>query len=557
MSRVCRYSCTLWRPPRFLESRTVVYRRFSVPASFDSILPTFWVERLRSQGLTVPTEIQGLALPLIMPVPQGQGELLPGRSAVLQAETGTGKTICYVLPMLEHLRQQLDVDGTRVTLAGLVVVPTRELAAQVHATACALFPEGAKLVRVVAGSTALGANQETGIIISTPVALETNVHFRHLSWVRSVVLDEADMLLSGAFKQAVQGYLLARFKQRMPEDRPQHIFCGATVPSSGTKSVAAFLDRFYPPPEVLRIATPGSHRALARVTQSFIQIDSGVPLTRLELASQQLLRSRAIDELRAREVLLEATAESEALAESTEPTADTEALTDGGPAEDVENSADGGKEDASSAVDLAGAHQDVVAAEMRRRELEDEAAELRADHMDYLSRVALLRMHTLLEALLLPGRACDDAIDAHIAEGGDIAASSAIGAGTAPRLSDDPAARVQLPQRGNRASRRHSRVDVLGLSNGMPVARGRSHEVEPVAPPPPNPLPPLPSTLPLFSSLPGGVQLIKPLGVPPALRTGLSLSEIDSVPATLVFVNSTQAAMKMRKALKAAAPELA
>ena len=497
-----------------------------------------------SRGLVEPTEIQVLALPLLMPVSaRDSDEAQPGKSAVLQAETGTGKTICYLLPMLEHLRLQLSTmtPGGRVTPAGLVVVPTRELAAQVYTTACSLLPEAARYIRVVSGSVALGASQEVGIIISTPVALEANVHFRQLLWVRSVVLDEADMLLSGAFMPAVKGYLLARFKQRMPEDRPQHIFCGATVPCSGTKSVASFLAQYYPPPGVLRISTPGCHRALPLVVQVFIQIDAAVPLTRLELASQQLLRSRAITELRAKEVLHEAATTTNALEETEESE---------GAEVDVLNAT-------SESVTDASTRHDGIAEEMKRRELEDESAELRADHADYVTRVIQLRLHVLLEALLLPSQSTAGVAEQFLGGG----ASQPL---TAPG-SDVQAGASQQPftanlTKGSRAARRHSRVDVLGLSNGMPVSRGRASEVEPAPRYASSTTPVVPETslLPapsLSFSLRQGETII-PLATPPALRTGLTPEECARVPATLVFVNSASSALSLRKALKAAAPEL-
>ena len=517
----------------------------SIPSTFDGMVPPFWVERLRSRGFAAPTEIQAVALPLIMPTTGSDGDAVPGRSAVLQAETGTGKTLCYLLPMLEHLRQQLAANALpgadpRVTPSGLVIVPTRELAAQVHAIASSLMPEAARFMRIISGSAALGASQEVGIIISTPVALETNVHFRHLLFVRSVVLDEADMLLSGAFRAAVQGYVLARFKQRMPEDRPQQLFCGATVPCSGTKSVAAFLDKYYAPPAVLRISTPGCHRALPRIAHTFIQIDAAVPLTQLERASQELLQRRAIDELRAQEILAEVGMEvADEMSEETTLTGDE------------------GAEVTESAP------RDAVAHEMRRRALEDNAADLRADHADYVSRVVGLRLHVLLEALLLPSR---------IAEG-DQRTAATIAPASRPATPPPPtesSPSVSSPSealnRGSRAARRRSRVDILGLSNGMPVARGRApadatdgdarkdRARDPkVAGAQATPESAPPSALSLEDI---AKPLIVPLATPTALRTGLTADECALVPATLVFVNSSTAAVSMRKSLKAAAPEL-
>jgi superfamily II DNA/RNA helicase len=95
-----------------------------MPAFSDFALQAALHATLADQQLTTPTEIQTLAIPI----------LLAGRSVVGISETGSGKTLAYALPLL-HALKQLEEQGDAVTSGGrpraVVIVPTRELGEQV------------------------------------------------------------------------------------------------------------------------------------------------------------------------------------------------------------------------------------------------------------------------------------------------------------------------------------------------------------------------------------------------------------------------------------------
>ena len=82
------------------------------------------VRAVADQGYSTPTPIQAEAIPLVL----AGGDLLAG------AQTGTGKTAGFVLPMLQRLSASAPAAGKRKPIRGLVLVPTRELAAQVEAS---------------------------------------------------------------------------------------------------------------------------------------------------------------------------------------------------------------------------------------------------------------------------------------------------------------------------------------------------------------------------------------------------------------------------------------
>ena len=255
----------------------------------------FWADRLHAAGLVQPTATQALALP----------PLLAGRSIVLRAETGTGKTLAYLLPILEALRARLASHDPAAQLlpVGLVVAPSIELVTQVCGVARALYPEYANMVLACHGAVGAVRRRNAGLLVATPLAAVEAINPVHLGALRYLVLDEADALLCGALRASMRSSLLPRMKQMMPNARPAHVFCAATIPDKGRDSAHAFLDKWYPAPDTQRIVTQGSHAPPPSVLQTFWQVDATLPLSRLELESQQRA-AEAAAALASRESLL-------------------------------------------------------------------------------------------------------------------------------------------------------------------------------------------------------------------------------------------------------------
>ena len=140
---------------------------------------------LKSLGIHKPFPVQAASLPV----------LFAHKSAVIEAETGSGKTLTYLLPVLQNL-------GNR-SCSTIIVVPTRELAAQVYNEILKYLPDRRLAVRYVSGIEETQerkldrALRESHVVIGTPKRLleifeEKSGHFRN---VRCVVLDEIDKLL--------------------------------------------------------------------------------------------------------------------------------------------------------------------------------------------------------------------------------------------------------------------------------------------------------------------------------------------------------------------------
>ena len=141
-------------------------------------------------GITAPTAIQSEAIPA----------LLQGANACLEAETGTGKTLAYLLPIFTRL------DLTQAATQAIVLAPTHELALQIHRQCTDLSQHAALPVRslLLISGTALNRQVEKlktrpHVVVGSPGRIRDLIHTAKLrtSKVRTLVLDEADRLLSG------------------------------------------------------------------------------------------------------------------------------------------------------------------------------------------------------------------------------------------------------------------------------------------------------------------------------------------------------------------------
>lgn len=199
------------------------------------------VRKLKEQGIAVPTPVQQETIPL----------LLEGKDVIARARTGTGKTLAFMLPILQH------IDPNRPFPQALIIAPTRELALQITEEARKLTagePDGIKILAVYGGQDVEKQLRklEGGrhLIIGTPGRLLD--HLRRgtleLGGVKMLVLDEADQMLHMGFLAEVEALIDA-----LPYRRQTMLF-SATMPA-GVKQLAA---RYMNKPEdiVIKGASP-------------------------------------------------------------------------------------------------------------------------------------------------------------------------------------------------------------------------------------------------------------------------------------------------------------
>lgn len=180
--------------------------------SFDSFgLHTSLLAQVARQGYTTPTPIQSAAIPTI----------LEGRDVIGLAQTGTGKTAAFVLPILQQLLQAR-ATGT----CALIVTPTRELAAQIHATIVALSKGTKVRSATVYGGVSMGPQERAlrsgvDIIVACPGRLLDHLDrgYVRLDGLQTLVLDEADRMLDMGFLPAIK-----RILARLPARRQTLLF---------------------------------------------------------------------------------------------------------------------------------------------------------------------------------------------------------------------------------------------------------------------------------------------------------------------------------------------
>jgi ATP-dependent RNA helicase RhlE len=175
-------------------------------------------ERLAAAGFSIPTPVQSAAIP----------KALEGKDVLATAQTGTGKTLAFLIPMIEQLLQQVTPG-----IAALVLVPTRELAMQVVAQYDALRGKQLAPAALVVGGLSEGTQlnalrKGARVVVATPGRLEDFlgrklVNFRSL---RVLVLDEADRMLDMGFLPAIR-----RIAGVLPKERQTMCF-SATLEAS-------------------------------------------------------------------------------------------------------------------------------------------------------------------------------------------------------------------------------------------------------------------------------------------------------------------------------------
>jgi ATP-dependent RNA helicase RhlE len=214
------------------------------------------------EGYTQPTPIQSRAIPVV----------LQGRDLLAAAQTGTGKTAAFTLPLLHKLLARREAatppNGPRHPRA-LVLVPTRELAAQVTDS---VRTYGADLpalkTAVVIGGVNINPQVDAlrrgvDILVATPGRLLDHVGQRtvNLSAVEVLVLDEADRMLDMGFIHDIRRVLAVLPKQR------QNLLFSATFSDDIRRLAESFLKQ----PETIDIAPRNS--AAQTVSQRVIQVD--------------------------------------------------------------------------------------------------------------------------------------------------------------------------------------------------------------------------------------------------------------------------------------------
>lgn len=178
------------------------------------------LKALKEKGYTQPTPIQEQSIPI----------LLRGKDLLGVAQTGTGKTAAFALPIIQHVVKQPKKKGHR-RIQALIVTPTRELAIQINDNFTAYGKHTRLRNTVIFGGVKQGAQttelrKGIDILVATPGRLLDlmNQGYISLNDIRYFVLDEADHMLDMGFIHDIKKLLA-----KLPQKR-QSLFFSATMP---------------------------------------------------------------------------------------------------------------------------------------------------------------------------------------------------------------------------------------------------------------------------------------------------------------------------------------
>ncbi len=189
-------------------------------------MPQPLIAALAKQGITEPMPSQVAALPV----------LLAGKNAYINSETGTGKTLAYLLPLFCR------IDPKQEATQIVIVAPTHELAIQIQRQSCDLAQNAAMPIRtlLLIGGTSLDRQIEKlkkkpQIVVGSPGRIRELIAMGRLKphTFKSIVVDEADRLLCDESLESVRKIILAAPRER------QLVFVSATEQPESAKEIAA------------------------------------------------------------------------------------------------------------------------------------------------------------------------------------------------------------------------------------------------------------------------------------------------------------------------------
>jgi ATP-dependent RNA helicase RhlE len=216
------------------------------------------LKALADEGYTQPTPIQAQAIPGVM----------AGRDLLGIAQTGTGKTAAFALPILHRLAENRK-PAPRRSCRVLVLSPTRELATQIGESFKAYGKHLGVTVAVVFGGVKYGGQMKAlapgvDVLVATPGRLLDHLQEKTISLegVETLVLDEADQMLDMGFILPIR-----RIVKFVPAKR-QNLFFSATMPSEIEKLAGELLN-----PNPLKVSVTPAATTVERINQRVLFVE--------------------------------------------------------------------------------------------------------------------------------------------------------------------------------------------------------------------------------------------------------------------------------------------
>ena len=228
--------------------------------SFSSLdLPEYILQALDKLNYKEPTPIQQQAIP----------QILAGSDLVAEAQTGTGKTAAFALPIIKKINE-LPPKKKKISVLALTLVPTRELALQVAAAFknYAQFSENKlKMVSLIGGESIddqiRSLRMGVDVVVATPGRLLEIIEKKEIRLVelQTLVLDEADKMLDLGFSEELQNLL-----EVLPAER-QNLLFSATMPEKVITLSEQFLN------DAVRVVIDSETTTVEAIDQRVIEVD--------------------------------------------------------------------------------------------------------------------------------------------------------------------------------------------------------------------------------------------------------------------------------------------
>ncbi|XP_029464441.1 probable ATP-dependent RNA helicase DDX28 [Rhinatrema bivittatum] len=230
------------------------------------------VEALRASHITHPTTVQ---LQIIPPI-------LRGKNLLCAAETGSGKTLSYLLPVMHRLKTEKPKIEATIGPRNVILVPSRELSEQVKNVAKSLGHGLGLSVTAVGGGRGINRVEKqllkgcSDILVATPGALWKALkrNMVHLDNVRHFVMDEADTLFDESFIELVEDILLQTklsssvHDQSDLEGNTQLVVVGATFPNG----VGELLSKVTDLGSITTVTSKRLHCLMPHIKQKFLKL---------------------------------------------------------------------------------------------------------------------------------------------------------------------------------------------------------------------------------------------------------------------------------------------
>lgn len=213
-------------------------------------------EFIKEQGIKAANDVQKKVIP----------QIINGKSTICLAQTGTGKTLAFALPVSELIKRTEDEHGpqqSKSTPIAVIIAPTKELSVQIHSVFKNISHHVKLRVRNLVGgqrnrATKNLAEQTYEILISTPNKLLQSIKKKEISFVnlKYLVFDEADTLFDMGFKKDIEGIV-----KYVEYDQTDIHFFSATLPDS----VKEYLLEKFAKKKLTQIGIKGSHTVQKKI----------------------------------------------------------------------------------------------------------------------------------------------------------------------------------------------------------------------------------------------------------------------------------------------------